>query len=73
MNDPHVAALLYRVEHSPMYSYENAQPCERDLPGFRIRIERDQATVEPRGHFATAQEARDVVEPSYAPGNSMPR
>jgi hypothetical protein len=63
MNDPHVAALLYRIEHSPMYSYEDTLPYEHDLPEFRIRIEGAQATVEPKEHFATAEEARAVVEP----------
>ena len=63
MNDPHVVALLYRIEHSPIFDYEKAQPCERELPQFRIRIESEQATVEPKCHFATAEEARAVVEP----------
>jgi hypothetical protein len=63
MNDPHVEALLYRVEHSPSFNYENAQPCKRELPEFRIRIEDDEATVAPKEHFATAEGAREVVEP----------
>jgi hypothetical protein len=61
MNDPHVRALLFRVEHSPFLSYE--QLYEDDLPEFRINIEGDQATVEPKAHFATAEEAQAVVEP----------
>jgi hypothetical protein len=63
MNDPHVAALLYQVEHSPTFDYEKAQPCECDLPEFHIRIESNQATVEPKDHFACAGEARAIVEP----------
>jgi hypothetical protein len=62
-NDPHVAAILYRIEHSTAFSYENAQPLSCDLPEFRIRIEGGQAIVEPKQHFATAEEAREVVEP----------
>jgi hypothetical protein len=67
MNDPHVAALLYCIEHSPTFDYEKARPCECELPAnvpdFQIRIESDQATVKPKHHFATAEEARAVVEP----------
>jgi hypothetical protein len=63
MNNPHVRALLYRVEHSSIFSYENAQPFADDLPEFRIRIEDDQATLEPKEHFASADEAQAVVEP----------
>jgi hypothetical protein len=64
MNDPHVAALLYRVEHSPFVSYDKAEPFTDDLPEFRIRIEGRTATIEPKEHFATVEEARQVVEPS---------
>ena len=63
MNDPHVETLFYRVEHSPFVIYETVQSCERELPECRIKIERDQAIVEPKGHFSTAEEARAVVEP----------
>jgi hypothetical protein len=65
MNDPirHVAALLYRVEHSSIFSYENAQPFADGLPEFRIRIEGNQAIVEPKELFATAKEALKVVGP----------
>jgi hypothetical protein len=60
MTDPHIAALLYRVEHSPLLNFE--QPCEHDLPKFRIRIERGEATVELKVHFATVEEAQAIVE-----------
>jgi hypothetical protein len=63
MNDPHVQALLYRVEHSPTFNYEKARPLECDMAEFHIRIENDQATAKPKQHFATAKEAQKVVEP----------
>jgi hypothetical protein len=63
MNDPHVAALLYRVKHASMFNYEQARPRECDLAEFHIRIENDEATAKPKEHFATAEEARDVIEP----------
>ena len=45
------------------FSYENAEPLSCDLPEFRIRIEGGQAVVEPKQHFATAEEALRVVAP----------
>ena len=63
MNDPHVAALLYHIGHSPTFNYEQARPRECDLAEFHIRIENDEATAEPQKHFATAEEARNVIEP----------
>lgn len=62
MNDPHVKALLYRVEHASTFNYEQAEPFDRDFPEFHIRIESEHATAEPKRHFATAEEAREVVE-----------
>jgi len=63
MNDPHVEALVYVVKHSPTFSYDKAEPYERQLPECRINIERRQATIAPKEHFATAEKARAVVEP----------
>ena len=54
---------MYRVEHSSAFSCENAQPPPDDLPEFHLRIEGDQAIVEPKQHFATAEEALKVVGP----------
>ncbi len=62
MNDPHVRALVYVVRHSPTFIYQKT-PYHRDLPGFRIKIEWSQATVEPNDHFATAEEAQAAIEP----------
>jgi hypothetical protein len=58
MNDPHVVALLYRVEYSPFFTYGKVQPCAHELAGFRIRIESEQATVEPKQHFAAVEAAQ---------------
>jgi hypothetical protein len=55
--------LFYRIEYSTAFSYENPQPLSCDLPEFHIKIEGGQAIVEPKAHFATADEALKVVEP----------
>ena len=62
MNDPHVEALEYVVKHSRSVSYENPQ-CDCELPKFRITIEGHRAIIKPKDHFATAEEARAVIEP----------
>jgi hypothetical protein len=49
-----------RRHHTVIYE---KTPYRRDLPGFHIKIEWSQATVEPKDHFATAEEARTAIEP----------
>ena len=63
MNDPHVVALIYRIEHRPNVSYERAVPLDYGGEHFRVRIEDCRARFQMRNHCATAEDARDVVEP----------
>jgi hypothetical protein len=63
VNDPHVVALTYRIEHSENFGYTNAAPLEHEEPHFRIRVDEEMATVEMREHFATPDAARALVEP----------
>jgi len=64
MNDPHVVALIYRVEHRPTVSYDKAEPLEHDGPSFRIRVKGGRATFEMKELHATVEAAREAVEPS---------
>ena len=43
MNDPHVVALLYRVEHDEAVDYSNAKPHVSDEPAFRLEVKDNQA------------------------------
>ena len=63
MNDPHIEALIYRVEHGPTVDYDKAEPLEYASSIFNVRIENGQARFELKEHFATEEAARDAVEP----------
>jgi len=63
MNDPHVEALRYRVKHAEDVDYSKAKPLEHEEAGFQIRIENGRAEITMKSHHATAQTARDEVEP----------
>ena len=44
MNDPHVVALIYTVEHGNSVSYENAGPLRfGGSPEFDLTVEDDRA------------------------------
>jgi hypothetical protein len=63
MNDPHVEALLYRVEHGACVDYDKAKPLEHDTPIFNVLVEKSRARFELNEHYATREAAREVVEP----------
>ena len=62
MNDPHVVALHYWVEHDESVDYEDARPlqCENEL--FHVHADKKQVTIRPKDHYASEEEAREVVE-----------
>lgn len=63
MNDPHVEALVYRVEHGPNVDYDKAEPLEHDTQTFSVRIEDGQARFDMKEHFDTEEAAREAIEP----------
>lgn len=63
MNDPHVEALIYVVEHDSTVTYGDATPVEVDRPEFLVTIEEGHARFELKEHYATSAEARDGVQP----------
>lgn len=63
MNDPHVQALIYRVDHDSSVDYEQASPLEEDRPNFRVRVEENRARFEMKDHYATVPEARAIIQP----------
>ncbi len=62
MNDPHVAALLYRVEHGESVSYKEAETLVLEEPTFRLEVKDNQARFELKNHYATEEEAREAIE-----------
>ena len=63
LNDPHVEALIYAIEHDPSVSYEWATPIEVEHQGFSLKVEDGRARFELRDHYATAGEAQAAVQP----------
>ena len=63
MNDPHVEALIYRVEHGPTVNYERAEPLELVEQHFTVRIAANTATFTMKTHFTNAGDALAVIAP----------
>ena len=63
MNDPHVVALHYRVEHHDRVDYSRAEPLAFDTPEFLVGVNDQKARFELKQHYATEKDARWVVEP----------
>ena len=63
MNEPHVVALHYAVEHHNSVNYQNASPVRHETPKFHLTLEDDSARFELKEHFADEDEARKTVEP----------
>jgi hypothetical protein len=63
MNDPHVAALHYRIKHAPDVDFEEAPPVEHSGPGCSVHIENGKAKIVMKCHHSTEKAARDAVEP----------
>ena len=62
MNDPHVVALLYSVEHGASVDYSKTQPLDCDHERFRISVKDKQVRLELKEHYATEDVARKAVE-----------
>ena len=62
MNDPHVVALIYRVEHGNSVDYREAEPLTREEPAFRVDVKDNQARFELKKHYATEEAARNAIE-----------
>ena len=63
MNDPHVVALHYRIRHHDHVDYSRAEKLTQDTPNFVVEIWDQKARFELKQHYATQEEARQVVEP----------
>ena len=62
MNDPHVVALLYRVEHSKSVDYNEAVPLVHEESNFRLEVKDNKASFKFKIHYATREDARNAVE-----------
>ena len=62
MNDPHVTALYYRVEHDDSVDDDNAVPLDHEGEMSTVHLEKRELTVRPKEHYASAQEAREALD-----------
>ena len=64
MNDPHVVALIYRVEHGDGFTWDHAEPLVDPVTPkeFQLEIKDKQARFELKVHYPTESEAREVIE-----------
>lgn len=62
MNDPHVVALNYKIEHHSSVDYDKASPLDHGEDAFEIHIERNNVRFAMKRHYATQSEALESVE-----------
>ncbi|MDE0173062.1 MAG: hypothetical protein OYH76_06465 [Defluviicoccus sp.] len=66
MNDPHVVALEYLIEHGPdVVDWSRAAPLDEEEPSFRVQAENGRVRFELREHYASQEAARSAVETDY--------
>ena len=61
MNDPHVAVLIYKIEHGDSIDYSKAKPLDHEEAGFRVKITNGQVCFKFKDHHASVDEAREAI------------
>ena len=67
MNDPHVVALEYCIEHGPVIDWSRAAPLNLEENSFDVRAENGRIRFNLKEHYASEDEARLAVEADYIP------
>ncbi len=62
MNDPHVNALVYRIEHESAFDYSDAKTLEVEESSFRLTVEKGKARFEMKEHFPTQESAQAALK-----------
>ena len=62
MNDPHVKAVHYFIEHDDSVDYRDVTPLVFEDDLFRVKAEKVEVVFEPKNHYATEEEAKSAVE-----------
>ena len=63
MNDPHVEALVYVIEHDKSSDYSLAKTVESEQRIFRLKLEGSEARFELKEHYPTRQQAQQAIQP----------
>ena len=61
MNDPHVVALVYRIEHNDSIDCSKAEPFCRNEQGFRLSVAEGRARFEFNDHYPTIATAHEAI------------
>ncbi len=62
MNDPHVVALIYRIEHDDSVDYSEAPSREHEEVSFHVSVGNKTVCFRFKDHHATEREARTEIE-----------
>ena len=62
MNDPHVTALHYWVEHDESVDYEGASPFKYENESLQVCVKDKHVTIRPKEHYASEEEALEAVD-----------
>ena len=62
MNDPHVVALIYHIEHGNSVDFSKAEPLVWDESAFSIKVKDKKVRFELKDHYASEGEARKAIE-----------
>ena len=62
MNDPHVTALHYWVNHDDSVDYAEADALEYENELFHLEANGRKVVIAPKGHYASEEEARAAFE-----------
>ena len=62
MNDPHVVALNYKIEHHSPVDYDEASPLDHSEGDFEIHVEGNDVRFTMNRHYATQSEAIESIE-----------
>ena len=62
MNDPHVVALFYWLEHDDSIDYEEAPPLEGENDLLHFILDKRELRITPKGHYKDECEAKEELE-----------
>lgn len=62
MNDPHVKAIHYFIDHDDSVDYREVETLVFEDDQFRVQADKVEVVFEPKGHYATEEEAKSAVE-----------
>ena len=61
MNDPHVKAIHYFIEHDDSVDYRNVAALVYEDELFRVKADKVEVVFEPKNHYATEEDARSLA------------